>query len=135
MPGHRGAHVPPMGDERPLDPERLFAGEPGAYESYRAVHAILEALGPFEVRTSRSQIAFRRRRGFAFLWLPVPWARRPGVLVVLSIALHEHVDSARWKQVAHPARTTWMHHLEVTAVTDLDAEVGEWLRQAYAEAG
>jgi hypothetical protein len=124
-----------MNDANPLDPEHLFAHEPGAYDAYLAVRALLETFGPFETRTARSQVAFRRRRGFAFLWLPVAWARRPGVLVVLSIALRHHVDSARWKQVAHPARTTWMHHLEVNAVTDLDAEVDGWLRQAYAEAG
>jgi hypothetical protein len=134
MSGHPGTLDAPMDDTDPLDPEHLFAHEPGAYEVYRAVRAVLEGLGPFDVRTSRSQVAFRRRRGFAYLWLPVEWARRPGVLVVLSIGLRHHVESARWKEVAHPARTTWMHHLEVDAVTDLDAEVGGWLRQAYAEA-
>jgi Domain of unknown function (DUF5655) len=120
---------------KPADPEQLFAQEPGAYEAYRVVRTLLEALGPFEVRTSGTQVAFRRRRGFAFLWVPVAWARRPGVLVVLSIALGEHVDSGRWKEVVHPASTTWMQHLEGGAPTDLDAEVGGWLRRAYADAG
>jgi hypothetical protein len=27
-------------------------------------------LGEFEVRTSKSQIACRRKRGFGYLWLP-----------------------------------------------------------------
>ena len=118
-----------------LDPDRLFRDEPEAMEVYRSVRAMLEQLGPVEVRTSRSQVAFRRRRGFAFLWVPVAWARRPSVLVVLSIALGRQIESPRWKQVAHPAPTTWMHHLEVRTPGDLDAEVEGWLREAWAAAG
>jgi hypothetical protein len=124
-----------MDREGAPDPERLFADEPGAVEVYRAVRRTLEAIGPVEVRTTRTQIAFRRRRGFAFLWLPIPGVRRAGVVVVLSIALRGEVESSRWKEVAHPARSTWMHHLEVRALADLDQEVEGWLRQAYAEAG
>ncbi len=123
-----------MDTEPTLDPERLFAGHPAACAAYRVVHAMLEAVGPITVRTTKSQLAFRRRRGFAYLWLPVAWARAPGVEVVLSIALERHDDSPRWKQVAHPARHIWMHHLEVRALSDLDSEVDGWLRDAYAHA-
>jgi hypothetical protein len=123
-----------MDGEPPLDPERLFAGEPGAIEAYRDVLATLEALGPFEVRTTRTQVAFRRRRGFAYLWIPVDWARLPGVAVVLSVAMGRRVDSPRWKQVAHPAPAIWMHHLEVHSVDDLDDEVASWLAEAHAGA-
>ncbi len=135
MPGLRGTLTPSMDGEATLDPERLFADEPGAAEVYHAVRAMLEALGPVDVRTTRTQVSFRRRRGFAYLWLPVPWARRPGVLVVLSIGLGREIASPRWKQVAHPTRSIWMHHLEVQAIADLDTEVDEWLREAYTQAG
>jgi hypothetical protein len=92
--------------------------------------------GEGPVRSSTvGTLAFRRRRGFAYLWLPVAWARRPGVEVVLSISRSHVVDSTRWKQVAHPSARTWMHHLEVYGVDDLDDEVRSWLHEAYAEAG
>jgi hypothetical protein len=83
--------------DEPLDPGHLFADEPAAIEAYGAVKRILEPIGPVEVRTTRSQVAFRRRRGFAYLWLPVSWARSSGVLVVLSIALARQDKSGRWK--------------------------------------
>jgi hypothetical protein len=121
--------------EPPLDPERLFAAEPGASAAYRLVKEMLESVGPVEVRTTRSQVAFRRRRGFAYLWLPVTWARGSGVLVVLSIALTRQVESRRWKQVVHPSPRVWMHHLEVRAIGDLDEGVRAWLGEAYGEAG
>jgi hypothetical protein len=44
-------------------------------------------------------------------------------------------SSSRFKEVAHPARTTWMHHLEVRSLEELDDEVLSWLAQAYADAG
>jgi hypothetical protein len=135
LPGHRDTLVAVMDGEPPLDPERLFADEPGASEAYRVVRAMLEEIGPVEVRTTRSQVAFRRRRGFAYLWLPVAWARGSGVHVVVSMALPRHDASRRWKQVAHPAPGVWMHHLEVRAVADLDYEVRAWLGEAYAHAG
>jgi len=121
--------------ESPHDPEQLFSTEPGAVAAYRRVNEILESIGPVDVRATASQIAFRRRRGFAFLWLPVPWARGRGVLVVLSIALSRQDMSRRWKQVAHPSRGIWMHHLEVRSLADLDEGVPAWLAESYAEAG
>lgn len=63
-----------MGPGPPLDPERLFAGEPGVIEVYRAVRTMVDRIGPTEIRATRSKVAFRRRRGLAFLWLPVSWA-------------------------------------------------------------
>ncbi len=113
MPGRRRTLVAQMDTESTFDPERLFAERPAAYQAYRVVHGMLEAVGPFTVRSTKSQLAFRRRRGFAYLWLPVSWARAPGVEVVLSMTLGRHDESLRWKQVAHPARDIWMHHLEV----------------------
>jgi hypothetical protein len=123
-----------MDAEPAIDPASLFAGYPAAYEAYRIVHAMLVSVGPVEVRTTPTQVAFRRRRGLAYLWLPVAWARRPGVEVVLSIALGRLDDSTRWKQVAHPARDIWMHHLEVRKASDFDAEVQGWLGEAYTHA-
>jgi hypothetical protein len=123
-----------MPTEPPSDPERFFAGHPLAAELYRHVRSTLEAFGSFEVRTAKTQVAFRRRRGFAYLWFPVEWARRPGVEVVLSVSLPREDDSPRWKQVAHPSPCIWMHHLELSGVADLDTEARDWLAEAYEAA-
>lgn len=120
---------------REQSPETFFAGHPGAMAVYRRVLSLAQGLGPVEVRVSRSQVAFRRRTVFAFLWLPGQWLSHPSAEVVLSIALARQDGSPRFKQVAHPAPTVWMHHLEVRSVTDLDAEVAQWLHEAYERAG
>ena len=46
----------------------------------------VRALGPVEVRVSRSQVAFRRRRGFAYVWRPGRYVRS-AVPAVLSVVL------------------------------------------------
>ena len=85
-----------MGEEVPLpgcpaerwDPDRLFAGRPFALSVVDSVSRAIAAIGEATMRTTKSQIAFRHGRGFAWLWPPV--FENPGVEIVLSIALTRH---------------------------------------------
>ena len=115
-------------------PEEHFEDNPVGLETFRRVHATLEATHPdVTVRVSRSQVAFARRRGFAYLWAPGRYLRRPAAPVVLSIALDHRLSSERFKEVVHPG--PWMHHLEISSVDDVDDEVAGWLRLAADQAG
>ena len=118
-----------------MQPEDLFDGHPVALAVYERVAACLAGLGPFEVRTSRSQVAFRRRRGFAYLWRPGQYLRHPQAEVVLTVVLGRHDPSARFKQVVHPTDAHWVHHLEVRDPAEIDAEVLGWLQEARDRAG
>jgi hypothetical protein len=113
-----------------MEPKDFFAGHPDAYAVFEKVRSVLDGLGAVEVHTSKSQVAFRRRRGFAYLWLPGRYLARPTAEVVLSIALGRHDPSTRFKEVVHPAPAQWMHHLEVHDVADIDDEVVGWLHEA-----
>ncbi len=117
-------------------PEEFFAGSDTGLAVYERVRAIVDGLADdVTVRTSTSQVAFRRRRGFAYLWLPGRYLRDPAAEVVLSVALPRELSSPRWKEVAHPSPRTWMHHLEVSGPEDVDAEVRRWLTEAAEAAG
>lgn len=120
----------------PTSPEEFFDGSPAGLDAFRRVLAMVAApeLQPVTVRTGRSQVALRRRTGFAFLWRPGQYLGR-GAPVVLSVGLRERIDSPRWKQVVQPAPGRWMHHLEVPDPADLDEEVAAWVRLAAAQAG
>ena len=83
---------------------------------------------------TRSQIAFRRRTGFAFVWRPGQYVTSD-VPAVLSIALPHEVASDRFKSVVHPSTGVWMHHLELREVGQVDDEVRGWLVEAYDDAG
>jgi Domain of unknown function (DUF5655) len=118
-------------DERVVD--ELFPHEPGR-AVLRAVADAVGAIGEHEVRVSRSQVAFRRRRGFAYVWRPGRYVHSD-VPAVLSLALPVELHDERFKQVAHPSASVWMHHLELASAADVDDQVRSWLRQAFDAAG
>ena len=118
-----------------MEPSELLDGNAVAIAVYEKVRSCLNDVGSLEVRTTKSQIAFRRTRGFAYLWLPGQYLRNPAAEVVLSIALGRHDSSSRFKEVVHPAERHWMHHLELEGPDDIDDEVVAWLREAAERAG
>jgi hypothetical protein len=118
-----------------VEPEELFAGHPVALAILARVRSALENLGPVEIRASKSQVSFRRLRGFAYLWVPGQYLKRPGADVVLSFALGRRAESQRFKEIVHPSPKHWMHHLETHDVDDVDDDVVGWLREAADRAG
>ena len=115
--------------------DEFFAGSPVGRAAFDRVADILADVGDCTVTAGRSQVAFRRRRAFAWLWLPGRWLARPSAEVVLSVSLGRHDPSPRFKEVVHPARAHWMHHLELADVSDVDDEVRGWLLEAAERAG
>lgn len=103
--------------------------------AFDRVRRVLQALGPVTIRTSKSQVAFRRARGFAYLWLPGQYLAHPAADVVLSIALGRRDPSPRFKEVVHPSPQHWLHHLELNDARDIDAEVVGWLTEAAERSG
>ena len=95
---------------------------------------VVHGLGEVSEVTTKSQVAFRRRRGFAYLWRPRQYVASDVPLVV-SVALPREVRSDRIKQVAHPSRDVWMHHVELRYAAEVDDQVRGWLAEAYAAAG
>src|SRR5512144_2444643 len=104
----------PRDARAPRTAAEYFAGNPLGRAVFDRVFAVLTSDGPVAVRVSKSQVAFRRRRGFAWLWLPERYlgSRSAGV-VVLSFALGREDSSARLKEVVRVAPAHVMHHLEV----------------------
>lgn len=121
-----------MVDEHPA--VRFFDGHADGRAIAAAVARAVDAAGHHDVRVSRSQVAFRRRVGFAYLWRPGQYLAS-AVPAVLSISLPRKDPSPRWKEVVHPAERVWMHHLELSAPDQVDDEVRSWLTEAYDAAG
>lgn len=117
-----------------MRPEDILDGHEIANSAYETAREKLNEFGPFETWTSKSQIAFRRRRGFAYLWLPDQYLRGPHADVVLSVALYRYDPSPRFKEVVQPSPGRWMHHLEPSGPEEIDAEDVGWLREAASHA-
>lgn len=118
-----------------MEPEDLFAGHPVALAVLDRIRTVLEAEGPVELRATKSQVAFRRARSFAWLWRPGQYLGGDVASVVLSIALGRHDSSARWKEVVRTSPRHWMHHLEIRDPAEIDDEILAWLREAATRAG
>jgi len=83
--------------EREKTAEDFFAGHPDALAAFTEVYAMVGRLGRFDVRFSKSQAAFRRKRGFAYMWMPGQYLAEPTAEVVLSIALGRLAESERFQ--------------------------------------
>jgi hypothetical protein len=116
-----------------MTPEELFTGHPESLAVCRAVQDAVARIGEAQVAVTRSQVAFRRHRGFAYVWRPGQYVRSD-VPAVLSISLPRQISSDRFKEVVHPSENVWMHHLEISTPTELDDEVLGWLAEAYQHA-
>lgn len=114
---------------RPSTPEEVFAESPEGLAIFHRLRDLVADLD-VEIQTTRSQVAFRHRSGFAYLWYPGRYVRSE-VPAVLSLAMPERVDSTRFKQVGNPSPGVWMHHLELGGLEDVDDEVLTWLQAAY----
>lgn len=117
----------------PRSPEQFFAGSPIGLSLYRRVAEVVHGAGPAEVRVSKSQIAFRNGRGFAYVWRPDRYLKTT-VPAVLSIALPRPLSSDRIKSVVHASPSVWMHHIELNDLADVDDAVAGWLREAFENA-
>ena len=122
-----------MRDEAERSPEDLFEGFPEALAICRAAQDAVSTVGEASMAVTKSQVAFRRRRGFAYVWRPGQYVDSD-VPAVLSIALPRKVTSTRFKEVAHSSTNMWMHHIELHEASELDDQVLEWLAEAYASA-
>ena len=115
--------------------EKFFEGYEEGRPLFDALCGVIAELGPSEMRVTKSQIAFRRRVGFAWTWVPARYLRGRAAPLVLTVALRRRDDSPRWKEIVEPAPGRFTHHLELFSVEQIDQDVRGWLSEAWAAAG
>lgn len=114
-----------------LKPDDFFDGQPIARQLFEAVRRAISAIGESELRVTKSQIAFRRRRAFAWVWMPGTYLRGDVAPLVLTVSLRHRDLSPRWKEIVEPAPGRFTHHLELYTVEQIDDEVRGWLSTAW----
>lgn len=110
----------------------------GRADSRRIHLAIAEVVGQFgEVgeKVSKSHVAFRRGRAFAWTWIPGQYLSGERPPLVLSMRLPRRDGSDRWKEVVEPRHGQFMHHVELSSEGEVDDQIAEWLREAWTDAG
>ena len=111
--------------------DEYFNGKDESRKLFEAVRGSIDSIGTAEIRVTKSQVAFRRRKAFAWAWRPDKYLRGNTAPLVLTIALHHKDPSPRWKEVVQPYAGRYIHHLELYSAKDIDEEVGSWLLEAW----
>ena len=88
-------------------------------------------LGPAEMRVTKSQVAFCRKKAFAWAWVPDRYLHGKHAPLVLTLGFRHRDPSPRWKEIVEPyqgaSHITW----NCLPPTDIDDEVRAWLQAAW----
>jgi hypothetical protein len=117
-------------------PAALFREHPRALAVVRAVERALTKVGPVEVEATKTQVAFRAERRFAYVWVPqMVLGRGSPDESVLTFDLPRRIGSPRVKEVVEVRPGLWTHHVPVASAREVDAEARAWLSEAYETRG
>lgn len=117
-----------------MTPDEFFSEKALPKKLFAVIRREVEALGEVSIRVTKSQIAFQRRRSFAWVWMPGQYLKGRTAPLVLTLALPWRDGSPRWKEIVEPAPGRFTHHLELSDPADIDEEVRGWLRKAWEAA-
>ena len=115
----------------PLDPaDALYAGaKAGLRPLHDALLGQIRALGAFDVAPKKGYLSLRRRKQFAMV--------RPSTTNRIDVGLILPATTPATGRLESAARFNplFSHRVRITAPTDLDDELRDWLATAYALAG
>lgn len=120
-----------MNDETLL----FFAKHPEALPLYEAFADTIEReLGEVRIKVQKTQISFYNKRLFACVSFARVRKKRdcPPAYIVVTLGLGRRLASPRIEVAVEPYPGRWTHHLLVSDVADIDAELIAWVREAAA---
>lgn len=115
--------------------DEFFTGYELSRPIFDALHHIIAQTGHAQLRVSKSQVAFRHSKPFAWAWIPGRYLSGKPAPLVLTLAFRGRNPSPRWKEIVEPTPGRFMHHLELYNCDDLDTEVRQWITEAWELAG
>lgn len=111
-----------------------FNGTPLELTLYRALFRHMETEFPdASVKVQKSQISFYNRHLFGAASLPVRRKKDwPEHCIVVTIGLSHKLESPRVAVAVEPYPNRWTHHILISKEEQIDGELLDWLREAYA---
>jgi hypothetical protein len=111
--------------------DEYFDGNEDSRMIFDCLREMIESMGPAEMRVQQSQIAFLRKKAFAYTSLPRQYQRGRGAPLIFSISLRRRDQSARWKKIVPLTSNSFTHYLELFSPKDVDDQVCGWLQEAW----
>jgi hypothetical protein len=93
--------------------------------AFRALVKAARRNGPVKVLPEKTRIAFQVRMSFAAFTLRRHWLRG-------HVVLARRRESPRFQKIWGPSPRNQVHEFTLRAPSDVDEEVVDWLREAYA---
>lgn len=116
--------------------ERFFEGFPDSRMLFSPLQMEIFSFGQTGLRIMKSQIVFRRKKDFAWIWIPGRYLKGRGFApLVLTLCFLKPEPSLRWKQIVETYPGRYMQHFEIFSPADLDDQVRAWLKEAWESAG
>lgn len=113
----------------------FFRGREDSRRLFDAVSHEVARLGNATIRVSKSQVAFRRKKNIAVVWIPGQYLTNPPTApLVLTLSFPTRDSSPRWKEITEVGPQRFTHHLELYRKDEIDEEVRNWLQMAWEQA-
>lgn len=93
----------------------FFAGKPTTRRIFDAIKAQIDAAIPNTVEVG-SQISFRARRKFAWVWLYNVTKKNPNGILHLMLRLDHRVEHPDVREITQVSRNRWNHQIVVGSV-------------------
>ncbi len=113
--------------------ESFFSKMPEVIPLYERIEEkILERFEDVSIEIRKTQITFKSKRGFMYVWLPIRRMKnRPVNYLVLSFGLDQRIESSRIAESVETYKNRWMHHLIIEKPEELNDELMRWIQEAY----
>ena len=112
----------------------FFNSKPEMLSLYKAVENVI--CGEFEdtrIKVQKTQISFYNKHLFACASLPLRKVKGwPDSCLVLTLGLNRKLENPRVAHVVEPYPGRWTHHILIQNEEEIDAELIEWIREAYS---
>ena len=85
-----------------------------------------------KVTVQKTQIAFSNKYQFVFVSLPLRKIKdSPGVYILLTLGMGRKIEHPRIAVSTEPYPGRWTHHIIIENENDVDAQIKEWISEAY----
>lgn len=112
----------------------FFDGKPAELALYEALFRRMEEVFPdASVKVQKSQISFYGRHLFGAVSLPLRRKKNwPEHCIVVTIGLSRPLESPRTAVSVEPYPGRWTNHVLISEAAQVDEELLEWLKEAWA---
>ena len=103
----------------------LASASPEVTRIYLALERLIREFGPFTAVPTQTQITLLARTTFAGVTVRKQW-------LSLGFVLTREIEHPRITRVERVSPRTCVHRVRLRSVRNVDAQLREWLREAYA---